>query len=521
MLKTLKKSFEIDIVSAFNSFAYALTHNKLLKGIFKGNYYQKKGLKTFIRYLSLVLSFLRLVAFRIFYFGIIIYLLYLLKRTSCFKEVFLALTIVGMCLNTDTLKSGIKKYYNVILLGMDANKYSSAYILYSFIRDMLLNTLVMLTFNSILHLDIATILLISLIAVSLKVIGEYLNILYYKKYNKKVITSTFLVTTVLIIVGIILLLIVLLKVKIPFLCLLIGSIISLGLAILSFIKISKEDKLPFFFKQINSQSVIMAQESKNMTTREMAVEIRKKDYHIDPRKLKNKHGYNYFNTIFFERHKAILQRSALHFTFFIGVVIIGAIILILFSDNYAKEIGDGIIKFLPVLLIIMYFINRGSIITEAMFINCDHFMLSFNFYREPKVILNLFKERLKIVTKVNLLPALVLGGGLITILILSTNPLSILEYILLFVAVIAISVFFSVHYLVIYYLLQPYDVNLRMKSISYSIVSFLTYFVCYESTHYHFAPLNFSIMVIVATLLYIVISLIVVYKKAYLTFKLK
>ena len=244
-----------------------------------------------------------------------------------------------MCLNTDTLKSGIKKYYNVILLGMDANKYSSAYILYTFIRDMLLNTLVMLTFNSILHLDIVTILLISLISVSLKVIGEYLNILYYKKYNKKVITSTFLVTTVLIIVGIILLLIVLLKVKIPFLCLLIGAVISLGLAILSFIKISKEDKLPFFFKQINSQSVIMAQESKNMTTREMAVEIRKKDYHIDPRKLKNKHGYNYFNTIFFERHKAILQRSALHFTFFIGVVIIGAIILIIFSDNYAKEIG--------------------------------------------------------------------------------------------------------------------------------------------------------------------------------------
>ena len=520
MFKTLRKSFEIDIVSAFNSFVYTLTHNKLLKGIFKGNYYQKKGLKVFVRYLSLVLSFIRLVLFRMLYFGVIIYLLYLLKKTSYFKEVFLSLAIVGMCLNTDTLRSGIKKYYNVVLLGMDANKYSRAYILYTFIRDTFLNVIVMLMFNSILHLDVIILLLISIISASLKVIGEYLNILYYKKYNKKLITSTPLVTTILIIVGVLLLLIVLLKVKISFVLLIIGAIISLVLAIISFIRIGKEDKLTSFFKRINSQSVILEQESKSMTTRELAVEIRKKDYHIDPKKLKNKHGYNYFNTIFFERHKAILGRSALHFTIFIGVVVIGTIILLLSSNTYDQEIGDTLIKLLPVLLIVMYFINRGSIITEAMFINCDHFMLSFNFYREPKVILNLFKERLKIVTKVNLLPAVVLGAGLIAVLVLSTNPLSIIEYVLLFIAVIAISVFFSVHYLVIYYLLQPYDVNLRMKSVSYSIVSFLTYFVCYEITHYRFAPLNFSLMVIIAAVLYIIIALILVYKRAYLTFKL-
>ena len=199
----------------------------------------------------------------------------------------------------------------------------------------------------------------------------------------------------------------------------------------------------------------------------------------------------------------------------------GLITIILFSNTYDAKISSFILKHLPWLLIIMYFTNRGSIITEAMFINCDHFMLSFNFYREPKVILNLFKERLKVVTKVNLIPAIILGIGLILTLIMSTNSLSILEYILIFITIIFISVFFSVHYLVIYYLLQPYDINLKMRSISYSVISFLTYFICYEITKYEFTPINFSLMIIIATIFYIIIALILVYKRAKYTFRLK
>ena len=66
----------------------------------------------------------------------------------------------------------------------------------------------------------------------------------------------------------------------------------------------------------------------------------------------------------------------------------------------------------------MYFINRGAIVTQAMFFNCDHAMLGYNFYRERTTILELFKKRLTTLVKVNLLPAITIGIGNSILLIL-------------------------------------------------------------------------------------------------------
>ena len=69
----------------------------------------------------------------------------------------------------------------------------------------------------------------------------------------------------------------------------------------------------------------------------------------------------------------------------------------------------------------MYLINRGSVVTQAMFYNCDHAMLRYNFYREPDVILGLFKKRLTMLIKINLLPAIVIAIGSIVLLSITTD----------------------------------------------------------------------------------------------------
>ena len=56
------------------------------------------------------------------------------------------------------------------------------------------------------------------------------------------------------------------------------------------------------------------------------------------------------------------------------------------------------------------------------------------------------------------------------------------DCICLFISINAISIFFSVHYLVLYYLLQPYNTAMQMRSASYSLASMITYFVCYYGT---------------------------------------
>ena len=64
---------------------------------------------------------------------------------------------------------------------------------------------------------------------------------------------------------------------------------------------------------------------------------------------------------------------------------------------------------------------------------------------------------------------LYLSGG-------TDNPLN---YAILFVSIIAMSIFFVHSYLVMYYLLQPYNVSTEMKSSTYKVVQGLTYIVCW------------------------------------------
>ena len=148
-------------------------------------------------------------------------------------------------------------------------------------------------------------------------------------------------------------------------------------------------------------------------------------------------------------------------------------------------------------------------------------MLSYRFFRQPDAILSLFKARLKTIITINLIPSLVTAALLPLLLFVSGGTDNPVNYILLPVSIIFMSVFFSVHYLVIYYLLQPYDIHMQAKSHTYSIVCAVTYFVCYMFIRIQAPTLYFAAGVIIFTVLYITFSLYLAYRFAPKTFKLK
>ena len=125
------------------------------------------------------------------------------------------------------------------------------------------------------------------------------------------------------------------------------------------------------------------------------------------------------------------------------------------------------------------------------------------------------------ISKVNLLPAAVIGAGLMVILYLSGGASSPIYYPIVFLTVTGISVFFSIHYLVMYYLLQPYNSETEAKSGVYSIVMFATYFVTYFITQQEIPTLIFGLVVIGFCVIYSIIALILAYKLAPKTFRIK
>ena len=70
--------------------------------------------------------------------------------------------------------------------------------------------------------------------------------------------------------------------------------------------------------------------------------------------------------------------------------------------------------------------------------NCDHSMLTYRFYRQPEAILQLFRQRLRTLVAINLLPAMLIALGLPLVLYLSGGTDNPLNYLMLFLALISL-----------------------------------------------------------------------------------
>ena len=169
----------------------------------------------------------------------------------------------------------------------------------------------------------------------------------------------------------------------------------------------------------------------------------------------------------------------------------------------------------------MYFVNRGTGFTNVLFMNCDHSLLTYSFYKRPECILRLFRIRLWEIMKVNLLPAAVIGAGLALLLYLSGGTAEPVNYLVLIVSMLCISMFFSVHYLTIYYLLQPYNAGTEIKSGTYRIVVTVTYFFCYYLMRLKMSTFAFGLGTVIFCVAYCIIACALVYKLAPKTFRIR
>ncbi len=520
MFEILKTSFQIDITCAINSFLYRLKTISFFK---KYDLYQSRRAKKIVQILAFVCTFLRMILSKITYLGIIYGIsLFLFPQfnNEIFFHIFIFLAVIGSFIHAKILSVGKKKYYAVILMNMDARKYTFAYFFYNMATIFLFDFMSLsLFYNVIFHTHFIYPFILSLIDVFIKIIGEAIDIWFYRKHGYFLVYQSFLYFLILILGLVFAFLFPYFHVVLPstsYFYILLST--GIGAFLLSIYILQIKD-YKSMYKHINTNRAIMNQENTGYG-RQLAVEIRKKDYKIDQSKLANKSGYEYFNTIFFLRHRALLSHSANLYAIFSFLIFTGISIFLCVRMDYQKIVFDFLNSHFSLIILLMYFVNRGAIITQAMFYNCDRSMLTFHFYKDASVILNVFKERLKTVILVNLRPAVVIGGGIVLLFSICNGAFSS-TYLFILLSVLILSIFFSVHYLVIYYLLQPYDVYMKMKSISFSVVSFLTYFICYLCKDIHLSFFPFSLLIIFVTIFYIIVSLNVIYRVAPNTFRLK
>ena len=524
MLNTLITSFKLKLAYTVNSTIYAIKQLPIIKKILPNELYKSKSLKKVAGVLGIIFNIGKEIIKKFLYLFLLIMLpcaLYEPNSSNAFIHIYVCLTLIGGFLNDYLIEPTRDKYYSIILMKMNAKEYAISEYLFKAITQIILFAPFLLIFTITLDIPLYIVPLFLLFLIEIKSIAIYYNILIFDK-TKKFKAQTIYSRLELIIVAILFIgayLLPFINISITKNIFLIILIFTTILSIISIIKILNYNNYNKFFKKILTIENIRAGEI--TTEQQSTIRVAKDSIEYTELQESNKKGFAYFNDLFVSRHNKLLTKPVKIQCIVIIIIIVIASIVSIFIPTVHKNLNSMIMNYLPYFVFVMYLLNRGKSLTTAMFMNCDHSMLTYRFYRTPKVILGVFKERLKTLISYNIQPAILIGIGLAILLFLTGGTTNNLNYLILIVSIISMSIFFSVHYLVMYYFLQPYNASTEVKSTTYGLVQSITYIVCYYMIEFRLPTLYFGLATIIFCILYSIISLIIAYYIAPRTFKLR
>ncbi len=528
MLKTFRISYSLKNTYRVNSIIFALKQIPLIKKLLPYDLYTSRGLKIFANIVSALWEIFATFSGKALYFFLMIApaagLLLpegVMAPDEIVMHLMLFLTVIGCMLNTYMFDPKPDKYYAIILLGMDAKGYTLVNYFYAIIRVVLGFLLCTLVFGAISGMSMGICLLIPFFVASAKLCSAAIELIHYNK-NGHIKNENKIGTAVWISVVVLLALAYGLPAVGFTMPMYISAVLMCVTTAGSFFAVYIINSFKHYralYKELLTQSLAnqMDENAAIKITREQT----QKGISSDTTITSSKEGFEYLNDLFVKRHKKLLWRSSKIITYIcIGVfLIINS--LFFFFEEARVAVNAVLMNGLPIFLFVMYAINRGTSITQALFINCDHSLLTYSFYKRPKMIVKLFIIRLREIIKVNILPACVIGIGLAVTLFASGGTDNVINYAVLLCSIPAMSVFFSVHYLTIYYLLQPYNAGTELKSGTYKLLTWATYYVCYVLMQVELPTLVFGLFTIVFCILYCIVASVLVFKFAPKTFRIR
>ena len=546
MRKAFWQSEKLRNAYRVNATLRLFSHTPVLKQLLPENVYAKSWIKSVVQ----VYTWFKEVVGMFLGKGIYLYLMVLVPgglivdklsakadSGSLLLHIFLFLTLLGTVLHNYLFDPSDEMFYAVFLLRMEARKYALSNYFYNLLKTFLGFLLPLILGRLLLpQLNFPFWLcpLLALFVVGAKLTAALLQVRLFRQKGR--LFSGNDKDGYMAPLGVLVILLLLAAYLLPVLGLIIpwqitagicGFFVLTGIAALVLLLRTPAAVYRPLLKHVNGELVLKkadgAEATLNTAIKEQSLKKLSME-EVDAAASSKRSGYAFFNALFVKRYRKLLSRKALRLAAVMAVLVVGTCIACLVSPSIAGTINAQWVKALPAFTFLMYMLNRGESLTQLFFFNCDSSMMSYNFYRKPEVILGIFTQRLKTVIRINLMPALVLALGLPAILYISGGTENPREYLVLFGTILAMSVFFSVHYLALYYLLQPYTLGLTQKGVMYRMATILTYMVCYFCLQVRALRENsllFGLVVCGFTLVYIVVALVLTYKLAPKTFRLK
>ncbi len=524
MNKTLKISFSLKNTYRVNGILFSLKQIPLLKKLLPAALYKARGLKIFANVLSVLWEIGSAFIGKLLYVAAMVWgmsMLYTeLPDRRLFLHILLFLTVIGSFANTSLFNPSKDKYYAIFLMRMDAREYTLVNYFYAMFKALIGFLPFILFFGINRGVDLWLCLALPFCIVGMKFFVAALSLWDYGKrgfgYNENKLSKYVWGGIALLLAA---------AYVLPAFGFVLSERVSMAVFLLCIpLGIVGASKVLSFcdYRAINKELLSGLTNQMDSTAKARLVkQMNEKKISTDTSVTSNRRGFEYLNELFIKRHKKILWNSTKKISYVCIFLIIGVLMAIYLRPEIKPKINTMVMTWLPYFAFIMYGINRGTNFTQALFMNCDHSLLTYSFYKRPDFVLRLFQIRLREIMKINAVPALVIGGGLALILFATGGTDNGLNYILLIISILCMSLFFSIHYLTIYYLLQPYNAGTELKSGTYRIVMTVTYFICFFLMQLRMSILIFGIMTIVFCVAYSIAACILVYRFAPKTFRIR
>jgi hypothetical protein len=253
-----------------------------------------------------------------------------------------------------------------------------------------------------------------------------------------------------------------------------------------------------------------------------SVRVKDSDYKVESgqqNKLESKKGYAYLNALFFVRHRSLIRGPVNKRLTIIGAAgVVGVILTLLFREQ-VQQLGWGVGGIFPFLGLVMYFMAVGEKICKTMFYNCDLSLLRYSYYRHAAY--EHFRIRFGKMLGMNLSIAAALGASLTAIAASAGGEWLSSDLLLLWICVVSLSVFFTVHHLFMYYIFQPYSTELNVKNPLYYLLNMAVSSACGVSLVLRVPSSRLTAVILGLTGLYLVIAFVMVRRYGSRTFHVR
>lgn len=504
MLRTAKYMFLIRFASMRNRIIYWCSHFPLIGKHIPVSLYSMK----LIRWIVYIVGFILTILSSLFWKMVFLFLMsvaagfYEGNHTVVFMEILSVVTIAGAFLNTSIFYGEKEKYEFLNLFHMDGTLIAKALLLEDFLSYGIGYGVVagVLVFTGMLSIVEALLITIGTIAIRFGV-NALTTVLYEKRIRKtfKAPDMAYIVKGMLVVAAAFVL-------PLFFASSFVSLVIygtALVLFVPSLIQLYRFSGWNRLLKEIYARFADTLVEVSQLGIKSQQDRISNEDNYVS-----SLHGLAFLNDLFVHRHKKLLYGLSSKIAIGIAILFAGLCVGVLVFPPFATTIRNFPHAIASTMVFLVYAINSGTAVNSVLFVNCDRSLLTYSFFKRSDQILGLFQLRLKTMIRINLLPVLVLACGFILLGLLTGSDM--IAAILLGVMVIMLSVFFSVHYLTLYYLIQPFNNEGRVVKPLYNIVVVVTYFVCYKLIGVEVPLVVFSLGVIVACALYSLVATMLV-----------